>query len=85
MNIGVKYCGGCNPRYERKRIIERLKKEYDWISIYQAKENEVYDLVIVLCGCSSCCANHKNIKSKKGKVILSSEKDYDKLIHFIGE
>lgn len=83
MNIGVKYCGGCNPRYERKNILERLKKEYDEITIHLAKEDEAYDLVIVLCGCSSCCVNHENIKGKKGKLILSSENDYNKLIQII--
>ncbi|GAA0722701.1 hypothetical protein GCM10008905_14500 [Clostridium malenominatum] len=83
MDIGVKYCGGCNPRYERKNILERLRREYDGITIHLVKEDEIYDLIIVLCGCSSCCVNHENIKGKKGKLILSSEKDYNKLIQFI--
>lgn len=27
MKIGIKFCGGCNPRYERKLAFELLKKK----------------------------------------------------------
>ena len=27
MKIGIKYCGGCNPRYNRTAVVSRLKKD----------------------------------------------------------
>lgn len=27
MKIGIKYCGGCNPRYDRSQEVEKLKKK----------------------------------------------------------
>ena len=28
MTVAVKYCGGCNPRYDRGAALEKLKKRY---------------------------------------------------------
>lgn len=28
MKIGIKYCGGCNPRYDRNQEVEKLKKNF---------------------------------------------------------
>ena len=28
MKIGIKYCGGCNPRYDRSQEVEKLKKKF---------------------------------------------------------
>ena len=28
MKIGIKYCGGCNSRYDRTKEVEKLKKQF---------------------------------------------------------
>lgn len=28
MKIGIKYCGGCNPRYDRSHEVDKLKKRF---------------------------------------------------------
>jgi hypothetical protein len=57
MRIGVKYCGGCNPDYDRvaliKQIQERLKDKADFVSW----EREDMDIVLVVCGCSTSCVD----------------------------
>ncbi|WP_027623885.1 hypothetical protein [Clostridium lundense] len=85
MRIGIKYCGGCNPRYDRKDIIEKLKSEYSDLIVELVKEKEIYDLVIILCGCTSCCVNHQNLNGKYGKVIASNDKDYGEILKIINK
>ncbi|MCY6484323.1 hypothetical protein OW763_08130 [Clostridium aestuarii] len=86
MKIGVKYCGGCNPRYDRKGIIFRFKKEFgDEYEIMSANENSVYDVVVVLYGCASCCAEHENLKSLYGKIQISSDDDYYKITNLVNK
>jgi hypothetical protein len=59
MRLRIRYCGGCNPAYDRvkfvKSLVEELKTgipgELD-ISF----SDELSDRGILVCGCSTCCA-----------------------------
>jgi hypothetical protein len=57
LKIGVKYCGGCNPNYDRvalvKQIEERLKEK---ASLVKA-DDEGTALVLAVAGCSTACAD----------------------------
>lgn len=84
MKIGIKYCGGCNPRYDRTEVVLRLK-EYigEGHSIETTKKGIIYDIVIILCGCTSACANNQNLEAKYAKVCITSESDIGKLLDII--
>jgi hypothetical protein len=57
VKIGIKYCGGCNPGYDRvavvKQIEERLRGEVEFVS----PESEEVALVLAVEGCSTACAD----------------------------
>lgn len=74
MKIGIKYCGGCNPAYDRKKLIQTLTNKYNDISIESTKDNKVYDLVLIVEGCSRACAEHKSIMCYH-KLKINSVKD----------
>ncbi len=57
MKVGIKYCGGCNPRYDRGRVFRDLKKEYPEIEFEYAMEGEKYDKLLVIGGCTNNCAS----------------------------
>ena len=62
MKIGIKYCGGCNPKYDRAdqvRILRETHPEQDWEYV---KEEFFYDLLLVIGGCGSCCAGYGQYK-----------------------
>ena len=84
MKIGIKYCGGCNPTYDRTNVVSILKKYigHDH-SVETAKQGEIYDVVVILCGCASACANHQNLEAKYEKVYITSESDTLNLINII--
>ena len=79
MRIAVKYCGGCNPRYDRPAIVERLKKDMPGVGIVPA-EGQQADYVAVLCGCKSACVQHDRLSGTNGKSVLCGEEDYPQLL-----
>ena len=76
MRIGVKYCGGCNPRYDRPALVARLKAELgggvDWVSA-GAAEDAPLDFVLVVCGCTAACARHQNLTGTRGKLMIHAQ------------
>ena len=60
MKIGIKYCGGCNPQYDRKNYTEYLINKYPDNDYEIAREDTFYDVLLVICGCFSCCAAYND-------------------------
>jgi 4-hydroxybutyrate CoA-transferase len=84
LKIGIKYCGGCNPRYDRKKFIEQIKEALGENFTFEvAKEEEMYDFLLVVGGCTNCCANFTNIRTEKGIFCIKKHDDYEKVIHVI--
>ena len=75
MKVGIKYCGGCNPRFNRREIVEKLMDEYSDFSFEPAIENYLYDIILVINGCLSACANYSSLISKK-IIIIKTKDDY---------
>lgn len=55
--VGVRYCGGCNPRYDRVALVGRLKGFFPDEEFVPARAGEPYPAVLVVCGCPSRCAD----------------------------
>ena len=84
MKIGIKYCGGCNPIYDRASIVSDLEKYISKdISIEPAKQGIVYELVVILCGCSRACASYYNYEFKYEKICITCENDNNKIFSSI--
>lgn len=71
---GVKFCGGCNPRYERREALEKIKALFrDKVDFDYAKENVDYDVILVIGGCTNCCASHNQYSTQKGVLKMWEE------------
>ena len=69
MKVGIKYCGGCNPRYDRAAYVKVLCARHpDWDWEY-AQEGVLYDLLLVVGGCTSCCAGYDQYQYKRAAVV----------------
>ena len=55
MRIGIKYCGGCNPTYEREKIEEIIRKNFNVEIIYTSNSKDV-DVLVCISGCKRACA-----------------------------
>lgn len=83
MIIAVKYCGGCNPRYDRTEILKKLRRDFPNHIVRVGGEEQPPDIVAVVCGCESQCVSHKDFIGKLGKLVLSSPQHYNKLYQII--
>lgn len=74
MICGVKFCGGCNPRYERGTALEKIRAHFEGrIDFRYAEEGDRYDLLLVIGGCPSCCASHCQYESEHDCVKMWDE------------
>lgn len=54
IQIGVRYCGGCNPRYDRVAAVQRLRELLPEAELAPAAPGQRAALVV--CGCPARCA-----------------------------
>lgn len=63
MKVLIKYCGGCNPTYDRvalvKEIITRLKADYSDLQVVYEGEA---DFGIMITGCDAYCIDRDENK-----------------------
>jgi hypothetical protein len=82
LRVGIKYCGGCNPEYDRIGIVDHIKQSLqDKIKIVRSESEDV-DLILSVNGCSTACADLKSFEGLKIHTITSME-DSDKFIRAI--
>lgn len=74
LTVGFKFCGGCNPRYDRRAVYERMLQYYgaDYKAT-MAKSGQTYDILVIIAGCNNACADYANIKYTKELIMLTSE------------
>ena len=55
MKVALKFCGGCDPAYDRVEYWEQIRREagdsIDWVNL----DSGGYDAVLLICGCNSAC------------------------------
>lgn len=64
MKRAVKYCGGCNPRYDRVALVRRLEKDIG-TPFVTAEPGTLYDELYVICGCSARCADIERFQADR--------------------
>lgn len=83
MQIGLKYCGGCNPNYERRSIVDRARKDYPAAHFESYDPARVYDVVLVICGCLEECFTFSCDNSVHGTISIRSLEEYQRLRLFM--
>ncbi len=83
MNVGIKFCGGCNPRYNRKKILEYIKEKCKNVSFEYVKEEMKYDHLLVIGGCSNNCASYEQYNVAGIIYKIYNEEQVDNLIREI--
>ena len=60
--VGVRYCGGCNPRYDRVAAVRELQRRFP--EAVFAPGEPGHSLVLVACGCSARCADVSDLHGR---------------------
>lgn len=55
MKVALKYCGGCDPTFERVDYFEGIKQAAGEGIEWTALDGGDYDAVLLICGCESAC------------------------------
>jgi hypothetical protein len=56
LRIGVKYCGGCNPGYDRGLPASKIQNQLSKKVLMVSPEEEA-DVIIAVQGCPTACAD----------------------------
>lgn len=75
LEYGVKFCGGCNPRYDRRKIYDMLLDIGGEKTVSFILDGEECKNLIVLAGCSNNCADISNISVKENVYNITDEKE----------
>ncbi|MCF0144300.1 MAG: hypothetical protein HUJ79_04215 [Firmicutes bacterium] len=84
MKCGVKFCGGCNPRYQRGEAYRKIQGEMPQIEFSLAEENVEYDNLLIIGGCSACCPIYSQYTVKDEVIKMWSEDHIQKIMDTLG-
>ena len=78
IDIGIKYCGGCNPHIDRAKLALEIEKllppEY---SLTTDQTFNSWALGILICGCPTACADKPEFKNLARKWIVVAGNSVD--------
>lgn len=77
MKCGVRFCGGCNPGYNRREALNEIEARFKDIDFINAVEGVPHDLLLVIGGCSSCCAAYEQFDTKTEPMKMYSREHID--------
>lgn len=79
MKIGIKFCGGCNPVYDRCSRVGKFREANPRHEYVTSDTEAVCDIWMVVCGCSRRCADVSGLKDCKKVVLLWDETGFIRL------
>jgi hypothetical protein len=78
VDIGIKYCGGCNPHIDRAKLVLEIEKllppEY---SLTMDRSSNPWDIGILICGCPTSCVDKTEFTNLAHKWIIVAGSSVD--------
>lgn len=81
--IAVRYCGGCNPGYQRGTAVRTLQKRFPHLQLLNFEPSAVYEAVLVVCGCSARCAGQADLPVDIPRLVMASQEDIESATEFL--
>ncbi len=70
MKIGVRFCGGCRALYDRAGALADVKDSCPGFEFDYFAEGGTYDIILVINGCFSACADTSKMDEQTPRVLL---------------
>ena len=84
--VALRYCGGCNPRYDRGGLVRQLTKRFSNLQFVPFSDSEQRLLaVLVICGCTAACAGQRDLPGSVPRLVITSAEGLDKASAFLFE
>ena len=84
MRIGLKYCGGCNPGYDRVDLAQQIEENLLGKAEFVSPGSEDVNLILAVQGCSTACADLSDFHGMEIRIVTTIE-DADKFVQEIHE
>jgi hypothetical protein len=81
--IGIKYCGGCNPGYERVEMIERVQFRFSDRFLFLRHDDPGIDVLILMSGCYRACAGENLNTTKIPRCSITGANDLESLVNWL--
>jgi len=81
--IGIKYCGGCNPGYERVEMMEGVQFRFSDRFFFLRHDEPDIDVLILMSGCHRACAGENLDITKIPHCSVTGENDFNSLISWL--
>jgi hypothetical protein len=72
IKVGLKYCGGCNPRFHRQLFVRDLTASLDFLVEWVSFEDEELSRLLIVCGCETACVDPKEFEDRKLRMFFVS-------------
>lgn len=69
MKLYIKYCGGCNPTINRKKLVAEVVNKLKQCTDLELS-GEDGDVGLIVGGCTVCCVNVEDIKTKARSFVV---------------
>jgi hypothetical protein len=73
ITVGVKYCGGCNPEYDRVALVRHIEERLQDKAEFVRPEREGVKLILAVEGCSTACADLRAFQGMEIRIITGRE------------
>lgn len=73
LKVGIKYCGGCNPYYDRVALVKRIERRLQGQVEFFSAANDDVDFVLAVEGCQTACADLSAFQGKSIHIISRKE------------
>jgi len=81
--IGIKYCGGCNPSYERVEVVQRAQSLLKDRFIFSVDDVQDSDIMVLVSGCPRACAERNSDSLEAYSHSILGENDFQSLINWL--
>jgi hypothetical protein len=71
VRVGLKYCGGCNPEYDRVALVRHIEESLQGKVAFVSPETEDVELIVAVEGCSTACADLSAFQGMEVRVITT--------------
>jgi hypothetical protein len=72
VKVGLKYCGGCNPTFDRVAFVRDLAASLDFVFQWVSFEDENVSCLLIVNGCEIACPDQKEFENKGLRVFSIS-------------
>jgi hypothetical protein len=81
--IGIKYCGGCNPSYERVEIVNQIQSMMKYRFHFLRHDQPGLVGLIFINGCPRACASKSLSNPQVPYLSIMGESDFEKLVEWL--